>query len=87
MKFVGLADFYILAPLEVVRMQSATFRGRIHWVAKEPRADIIWNDEAGIGKGLVHVKGIFTIIKIAMFGTQVEVRVHMDQVGELVFNT
>eukprot|EP00438_Fugacium_kawagutii_P014747 Skav202471 [mRNA] locus=scaffold149:573414:574165:- [translate_table: standard] len=48
--------------------------------------DVVWHDILGIGKGLLHIKGILVTIEVSMFGTQVKVNVHGDQVRKLVLN-
>ena len=57
-----------------------------HWSAKISWADVIRNDipcKPGIGI----VEGIAPLIHVLVFTTQVKVRVHVDQIGELIIQT
>lgn len=44
-------------------------------------------DIRGIGQGIGIVEGIATLSHVLVFTTQVKVRVHVDQVGELIEQT
>ena len=57
----------------------------VHWSAKISWADVIRNNIPKHGIGIV--EGIAPIIHVLVFTTQVKVRVHVDQIGELIVQT
>ena len=87
-KLIGVAHLNIFARCPVVIIQGPGVIGwwsLAHWSAKISWADVIRNDipKHGIGR----VEGIAPIFHVLVFTTQVKVRVHVDQIGELIIQT
>ena len=89
-KLVGVTHFHIFARCPVVFIQRPVVIHcwcLIYWSAKISWADVVRMDIRGIGQGIGIVQGIATLSHVLVFTTQVKVRVHVDQVGELIEQT
>ena len=87
-KLIGVAHLHIFArcPVVIIQGPADIVWLIVHWSAKISWADVIRNDipcKPGIGI----VEGIAPLIHVLVFTTQVKVRVHVDQIGELIVQT
>ena len=87
-KLIGVAHLHIFARFPVVIIQGPAVIAcwsLVHWSAKISWADVIRNNIPKHGIGIV--EGIAPLIHVLVFTTQVKVRVHVDQIGELIVQT
>ena len=87
MKLIGVAHLHIFARCPVVVIQGPVvtrFWCLVHWSAKISWTDVIGNNVRRRAQGFRIVEGIAPGTHVLVFTTQVKVRVHVDQIGELI---
>ena len=87
MKLIGVAHLHIFARCPVVVIQGPVvtrFWCLVHWSAKISWTDVIGNNVRRRAQGFGIVEGIAPGTHVLVFTTQVKVRVHVDQIGELI---
>ena len=86
-KLIGVAHLHIFARCPVVVIQGPVvtrFWCLVHWSAKISWTDVIGNNVRRRAQGFGIVEGIAPGTHVLVFTTQVKVRVHVDQIGELI---
>ena len=86
-KLIGVAHLHIVARCPVVVIQGPVvthFWSLVHWSAKISWTDVIGNNVRRRAQGFGIVEGIAPGTHVLVFTTQVKVRVHVDQIGELI---
>ena len=86
-KLIGVAHLHIFARCPVVVIPGPVvtrFWCLVHWSAKISWTDVIGNNVRRRAQGFRIVEGIAPGTHVLVFTTQVKVRVHVDQIGELI---